>query len=338
MKAIGYFPFNVTPEPQDSTHLDLRKVNVTQFINTYLAASDVDGTVFGDKDVYDMAQIIIKDYESGNQQSCSQYSVEKITNAIRHYKDNCNLMKCKTSAVCTRLTLQKGKLYKILKKNLKNKDEEFVEYIANNEFEHIRSVQRSMLAASIPNVEKHAYLNLDTIYDIAKFLKRKVVESDDPILDFVIEHDIQYNEFQEFDQEMLNRQISRAIVIEKFKENGIMNVDKDAVDLCIEGKLLSDKVINKLVENVQEGSDINALLRGLYDNNGYSIRKEINASDQKLYKDFTRTTQNFLKLWNIALQHDDNQCLQYMLNRKQLILQLFEDTRSIISGEDLQTD
>ena len=314
-KAQKRLPKNVTPEPQDGEHMHLKHImHSPALVDVYLAVSDDDGKLLGDKRLEKRVIAFIKEYKTKDASDLKNLdSVLKDLQALyQSYSTQINMTHGKSEGVTTKYRIRQAMLLIIEKKLLKKNGKQWVEYFSKTYGQkYLRSAQDYMALARTPNIIRYAVYGKERLMEILRAIKELGIKSDDPVASFLEQYKIPYNPKDPQSEETLLElkvEIDYAVAMTKIRK-----VERDhelPLDLRVElikrligmGIKIGNGLIKDLLIVKKATGDVNLHLEDVYitGGRGHELLKPI-----KKVTGFPRLVADVKNTVNYIREHDD---------------------------------
>jgi hypothetical protein len=186
-KAQKRLPKNVTPEPQDGEHMHLKHImHSPALVDVYLAVSDDDGKLLGDKRLEKRVIAFIEEYKTKDASDLK--NLDSVLNDLQalyqRYSTQINMTHGKSEGVTTKYRIRQAMLLIIEKKLLKKNGKQWVEHFSKTYGQkYLRSAQDYMALSRIPNIIRYAVYGKERLMEILRAIKELGIKSDDPVPD-----------------------------------------------------------------------------------------------------------------------------------------------------------
>ena len=166
----------------------------------------------------------------------------------------------------------------------------------------IRTVQDYMRLASIPSVMDYIALGKSRLMVIARVVESS--EGENPIGDFLVKHNIQFNPEEDTPVEKLEVDVKTPAVIERLKQKGVHDVDGEKVrQLLSMGCISGSRIVKHLLKAHESDGNLNELLDKLIANNGKLDSERQNPNKPQHFNEIGQ------KLTETMEQFSDNESL-----------------------------
>jgi hypothetical protein len=308
-------PPNVTEEPQDAEHMDLRYIrNSPALVDVYLAVSDDEGQMLGDTEVETQVKTFIDQYKDLKVDEIE--NVDSVIEELKQLYSRYSILVNKSEGICngmvTKYRIRQGMLLNIEKKLLRKDNKQWVEHF-NQTYgpKYLRSAQDYMALARTPNIIRYAVYGKERLVEIRRAIKTLEIKSDDPIASFLEQYSIPYNpQDPQTDETLLGLkvEIDHAIAMTKIKKVERKNNLEFSLDTELLKRLigLSNKVDNGLISDLliikKAGGDVNQHLEDVYisGGNGHHLLEPI-----KKVTGFPRLVADFKSTVDYIREHSD---------------------------------
>jgi len=298
-------PPDVTEEPQDPEHMDLRRIpGNPKWVKAYLNVSDDEGHLHGKLDLEKEVKALCEDLESMDldMEEDPDWWINKIKDLTLRYNSTINMRENTSAGVFTKYRIRLGMLFNSLKELVKNRFElKWTEWFPENyPTISLRTAQEYMKIAEYPGAIRYAVFGKQRLLQIARQIGKP--EGDDQIQKFLEENGIDFNPEVEPHSEELNKVTDIAIARRKLNREGLEEVNDDKVEeLVRNGIELNANRVNELkLAKAQE--DLAEYVDGLIENGGKADR--IMTPERKA-DSFKKTLDRFLEKTDIAIEDDE---------------------------------
>ena len=228
-------PENVTEEPQDPEHMDLRGIsNYPKWLPSYLKVSDDRGQFLGDTATEQEAQILCDELKDLKGVSNPEEMIARIMDLLNRYSPLINQAENTATGFITKYKIRWGMLLNALKELVKMKQGmKWVVWFRENFGDKLlRSAQDYMRIADVSNAIRYAVFGKERLLQIVKQLGDR--KSDDPIGDFLREKGITFNVNVVQESDEIRKQTDIAVARSQLEAKGLGHVPEDKVAAFIE--------------------------------------------------------------------------------------------------------
>jgi len=235
-ESSGTLPPNVTEEPQNKEHMDLREVKDYQkWLSAYLSVSDDKGEFLGDVDLETEVKKLCEDLDEedlGLEEDPEMW-VDKIKDLTIRYSTQTNFVENISIGAITKYRIRQGILFNFQKYLVKERlDKKWtVWFTANYDKSLFRSVRDYMKLAKYPNIVCYAVFGKERLLQITRQIGETT--GDDPIKAFLAGCGIEFDSYAETDHQELKTATDIAITRKKLDSEGLEEVADDKVEALV---------------------------------------------------------------------------------------------------------
>jgi hypothetical protein len=270
-------PEGVTEEPRNDEEMDLGLIkDSSSLIEVYLAVSDDEGELLGDKVLEKEVTDFIEQYQQIKVEEIG--NLDAVLNALRGlykgYSKKINTADSISSGTITKYLIRQGMLLNIEKRLTKASNKQWIDHFAETYGrKHLRSAQDYMALARIPNIIRYAVYGKERLVEIVRAVKALKLSGDDTIASFLDKHNIHYNpEDNETEESLaeLKIEIDAAIAMTKIKKieeerQYTLGVRVDLIKKLIGlGIRIENGIIGDMVIVKESSGDVNQHLENVY--------------------------------------------------------------------------
>jgi hypothetical protein len=301
-------PENVTEEPQDKEHMDLRKIKDYQkWLSVYLSVSDDNGEMLGNINIETEVKRLCEelDQQDLEMEEDPQMWVDRIKELTIRYSTQINFAENISIGAITKYRIRQGLLFNFQKYLVKERlNRNWTEWFEENYDKSLfRSVRDYMNLAKYPNVVSYAVFGKERLLQIVRQIGKPAGEN--PIGAFLEANDIDFDSYAETDYKELKIATDIAITRQKLNSEGLEEVADDKVEALVR---------NGIEITVQRLGQMKLVMETRGDLPGYIDRliatggkvEPIQTAETKA-KSFKKTVDRFLDQTVTAL--DDEQYL-----------------------------
>lgn len=299
-------PDNWTDQPQDDEHIDFTRIQQydPEFKGRlYLPVSDDQGEKLGDVEL----ERTVKEWCQylDNTEDDHLENPEEILNQISHvcgrYINAVNLTDNIGKGIQAKYNIRLGKLMIEQKKLVKKANKKWRDFFDENYSSKmsIRSAQVYMNLAKIPNIIRYAVFGQERLRNIVKFMGREYDSSEDPIADFLRDHNFTFYPTEESNDDELRIQADLVLAKKKLLDAGISDVPADKLNAFVRlVRYITTSHLIQLRSLLDAGFEINEAMDRLI-----ARRGKISVVERRPHA-FKRKVEEFISRLDSAIAND----------------------------------
>jgi hypothetical protein len=301
-------PPNFTEAPQHSEHMDLRKVKGhRKWVRAYQKVTDDDGDLLGDKKLEKEVIETCKELSAMDLEAVENPDalIQKVKGVIDRYQKSVNLSENTSVGIITKYRIRMGMLFNALKVLVRKKmgllwTVWFKKNFGDSQF---RSAEDYMRIAEVPNVIRHATFGKERLIAILPHIKGRTGE--DPILDFLSEHGIDYDPESPSEAAEIRVQVDITIGKVRLAKEGLTAIPPDMVEAFVKsGNELEPRHVRALKAAKDAGQDVVAEMAKLLSSGG-KVARQTDSSPEAKAENFRKALEKVLDLAKDALVDAD---------------------------------
>ncbi len=252
-------PANVTVEPQHPEHMSLDLIKDSpDLLGPYLDVSDDEGQLLGDVDLEKEVIVFCDRYKNVDYKKIDNFEqvLEEIKALNTKYGMQINKVENTIGGIICKYRIREGMIFNIEKAITDEIGWVWKKwFIKNYEPTHFRSISDYMRLAKIPNVIRYSVYGKEGLLQIG----RQIGDFEgklDPIGDFLIDNDVDFDVYAETDPKELKIQTDIVINYKKLEKEELDIIPVEKVEALVRnGKDLMPKHISDLKLLKDHGSD-----------------------------------------------------------------------------------
>jgi len=265
-------PPDVTEEPQEAEHMDLRKVkSYKKWLRAYLDVSDDKGHFLRDESIEKEVKRLCDrlDGLDPDKEKNIDVLIEHIKDALVRYASTVNYSENISIGIITKYRIRQAMLLihqkKLVTKYLKKN---WVEWFnANYEPSLLRSYQDYMRIAGVKNAIKYAVFGKERLLGIIRQLAD--TDGEDPIGDFLANNGVDFTTEVEIDPAEIRVKADIAVNHQKLVGEDLSEIPLEKVKAFVEsGNTINGKHVRELKLVKKAGGDLSSYMDGLVANGG----------------------------------------------------------------------
>ena len=238
--AVHELPPNVTKEPQDKEHMDLREVKDYQkWLSAYLSVSDDKGEFLGDVNLEAEVKKLCEDLDEEDLglEEDPEMLVDRIKELTIRYSTQTNFAENISIGAITKYRIRQGILFNFQKYLVKERlDKNWtVWFTANYDKSLFRSVRDYMRLAKYPNIVCYAVFGKERLLRITRHIGEPT--GDDPIKAFLADCGIEFDSYAETDHQELKTATDIAITRKKLDSEGLEEIADEKIEALVRNRI-----------------------------------------------------------------------------------------------------